>query len=407
MEIILEQYQQDGVPEKELNMKVANYLKEYLEKYDVTVYMTHSSSNDSMELLDRGLFIRKIKPDMAISLHFNDAPTAQNGTEVWVTNNNSLPKYKDNSSALGYEIIKNLCALGIENRGVKTRLSTGDATDIYSDGTVSDYYGIIRFCMRGCSINWGKIKPEGAIPANVQSGEGVPAIIVEHCFVSGIDYKYMNTDAKLKKLAEADGKAIVDYYNLQLKHPKIKVKPFDDVFEDDWYANTVKYAYNNNLIKGYNATTFAPNDKLTRGMSVTILYRMEGSPNNNGKSNFVDVDSNEYYAKAIKWAVDNGIVHGYEGQNKFGPNDSIKRQDLAGILRNYAKYKKKNVNVTSDLTRFKDYQKVDSYANASVQWAVGNGVITGNMDGTLNPVGTATRAETAAMLQKYCTKIGR
>ena len=183
--------------------------------------------------------------------------------------------------------------------------------------------------------------------------------------------------------------------------------PFKDVSVNDWYYNAVKYTYFNKIISGYNSTTFAPNDKVTSGMIVTILYRMEGSPNNDGKSRFTDVNSSEWYAKAVKWAVNNGIVHGYDGTNRFGPNDNIIRQDLAGILRNYAKYKKKNVNVTANLTKFKDYKKVDSYANASVQWAVGKGVITGNTDGTLAPKGNATRAEAAAMIQKYCNKVGR
>ena len=197
--------------------------------------------------------------------------------------------------------------------------------------------------------------------------------------------------------------------SIKIKDTVLKAKgvPFTDVSKNDWFYNAVKYVYDNNIIKGYNDYTFAPNDKVTRGMIVTMLYRMEESPNNDGKSKFTDVNSSEWYAKAIKWAVDNGIVHGYGGTTKFGPNDNIIRQDLAGILRNYAKYKKKNVNVTADLTKFKDYKKVDSYANASVQWAVGKGVITGNADGTLNPKGNATRAEAAAMIQKYCNKVGR
>ena len=183
--------------------------------------------------------------------------------------------------------------------------------------------------------------------------------------------------------------------------------PFKDVKTSDWFYNAVEFAYKNKMMSGYNNTTFAPNDKVTRGMIVTILYKMEGSPNVSGKSKFSDVKSTEYYAKAVKWATDKGIVKGYAGTNKFGPDDNIIRQDLAGILRNYAKYKKKNVNVTSNLKKFKDYKKVDSYANTAMQWAVGKGVITGNSDGTLNPKGTATRAEAAAMIQKYCNKVGR
>lgn len=396
-----------GIAEKIYTMKIANYLKEYLDKYEVTVYLTHESVNDSMELIDRGLFVRSKKADMAISLHLNDVEGTLNGAEVWVTQNTSLPKYNANSTALANEILKNLGALGIANRGVKTKQSYGDSTDVYSDGTISDYYGIIRYSMRGCKIDFGKIKPEGAVPANIQNGEGVPAIIVEHCFINGSDYQFFNTEEKIKKLAEADGKAIVDYYKLQLKKPRVKIEPFNDVFEDDWYANCVKYVYNNGIIKGYNSNTFAPNDKLTRGMLVTVLYRMEGSPKNDGKSSFLDVDSNEWYSQAVKWAKTNGIVHGYGNTNNFGPNDNVKREDMVVILQNYAQYKKKNTQITSNLSKFKDYKNVDDYANSAIQWAVGKGVITGNDDGTLNPQETATRAEAAAVMQKYCNKVGK
>ena len=183
--------------------------------------------------------------------------------------------------------------------------------------------------------------------------------------------------------------------------------PFYDVSKDAWYFNAVKYTYNNKIISGYSKTEFAPNDMLTRGMIVTILYRMEGSPNNDGKSEFSDVETNAWYSKAIKWAVRNEIVHGYGGTNNFGPKDNILRQDLAGILRNYANYKNKNVKVSSDLSKFSDSKNISGYAKASMKWAVGKGVITGNKNGTLNPKGNATRAEAAAMIQKYCEKVGR
>ena len=197
--------------------------------------------------------------------------------------------------------------------------------------------------------------------------------------------------------------------SLKIKDTVLKSRqiPFTDVASWDWYLEAVKYVYNNGMIKGLNDYTFGPNNKLTRGMIVTILYRMEGSPTVSGTSGFSDVKETEYYAKAVKWAKDKKIVSGYSGTTKFGPNDNILRQDLAGILRNYAKYKGKNVNVTSDLTKFKDYKKVDSYANASMQWAVGKKVITGNKDGTLNPKGNASRAEAASMLKKYCDNVGR
>ena len=183
--------------------------------------------------------------------------------------------------------------------------------------------------------------------------------------------------------------------------------PFKDIKKSDWYFNAVKYTYSKGIISGYSKTEFAPNDMLTRGMIVTILYRMEGSPNNDGKSEFSDVETNAWYSKAIKWAVRNEIVHGYGGTNNFGPKDNILRQDLAGILRNYANYKNKNVKVSSDLSKFSDSKNISGYAKASMKWAVGKGVITGNKNGTLNPKGNATRAEAAAMIQKYCEKVGK
>ena len=194
------------------------------------------------------------------------------------------------------------------------------------------------------------------------------------------------------------------------ENPKEETKsdlPFTDVELEDWFYNAVEYTYKNKIISGYNETTFAPNDKLTRGMIVTMLYKMEGSPSNDGKSKFVDVKSDQYYAKAVKWAVEKDIVHGYNNSDKFGPNDYVLRQDLAGMLRNYARYKKKNTNVTTDLLKYSDYKNIDDYASKSMQWAVEKGVITGNANGTLAPKGNATRAEAAAMIQKYCQKVGR
>ena len=183
--------------------------------------------------------------------------------------------------------------------------------------------------------------------------------------------------------------------------------PFTDVSKSSWYYNAVNYTYSNGIISGYSKTEFAPNDMLTRGMIVTILYRMEGSPNNSGNSGFADVENNAWYSKAIKWAVSNDIVHGYGGTNNFGPRDNIIRQDLAGILRNYAYFKNKNIKISADLSKFSDSNNISGYAQTSMKWAVGKGVITGNKNGTLNPKGNATRAEAAAMIQKYCEKVGK
>ena len=183
------------------------------------------------------------------------------------------------------------------------------------------------------------------------------------------------------------------------------VNPFWDVNEKNWFYNAVKFVNQNGIILGYNKTTFAPNDKLTRAMIVTILYRMENPTTKYDGVKFDDVEAGKWYTEPVMWAYQNGIVHGYDGTNNFGPNDNIKRQDLAVILRNYAKFKGKDVEVTSGIEKFSDCSEISDYANKAMQWAVGKGVITGNDNGTLAPKDNATRAEAAAMIQKYCKNI--
>ena len=184
--------------------------------------------------------------------------------------------------------------------------------------------------------------------------------------------------------------------------------PFNDVTVNDWYYKAAKFSYEKGMIKGYNSTTFAPNDKMTRGMLVTILWRLEGSPKATGKKKFPDVDYNAYYGNAIKWAYDSRVVLGYDN-GKFGPDDEITREDFIVILARYEGQIYDNTDIffgeEQDLAKFKDNKDVDRYALKRMQWAVRTGIITGNDDGTLNPRGTATRAEDAAILQKYNNKV--
>jgi len=183
--------------------------------------------------------------------------------------------------------------------------------------------------------------------------------------------------------------------------------PFYDVKITDWHYDAVKYSVVNKMILGYNSTTFSPESKLTRGMLVTILHRMEGSPYVAGESKFSDVqDTNAYYYVAVKWASTNHIVSGYDDKT-FGPEDNITREQLAVILNKYCKYKGKYKAQENKLKQFSDANQISSFAKWEMQWATGAGVITGTSKGTLNPQGTATRAEVASMLYKYDNQIGR
>ena len=166
----------------------------------------------------------------------------------------------------------------------------------------------------------------------------------------------------------------------------------------------MKYNYDNNIIKGTNANEFKPDDELTRAMLVTILHRMEGMPYQAGISKFPDVqDTSAYYYVAVKWATANNIVSGYNNGN-FGPNDPITREQLAVILNQYCKYKGKYKAVTANFGNFKDSSEISSFAKWGMNWAVGSGIINGS-NGYLNPQGTATRAEAAAMISNYCNII--
>ena len=182
---------------------------------------------------------------------------------------------------------------------------------------------------------------------------------------------------------------------------------FKDVNPDDWFYEVVKKAYDWGIIKGYNDTTFGSNDKVTRGQLVTILWRMESEPDATSLSNpFKDVGE-DYFTSAIKWASSNDIIHGYNA-TKFRPNDPITRQDLAVILNNYAKFKGVSYEGNADLSTFADYDKVKgNYSEPALKWAVENKVMSGqniNSKKYISPTNNATRAETAAMIINYIEK---
>ena len=199
-------------------------------------------------------------------------------------------------------------------------------------------------------------------------------------------------------------KAIVKSFKIKDTVLKSRGIPFTDVPTNAWYFNAVKFNYTNNMIKGLNDYTYGPSANLTRGMLVTILWRMEGNPKANSNL-FKDVSASQYYYNAVNWAASNKIISGY-GEGKFGPNDNITREQLAVILRNYAQFKKKNVSARTDLTKFADNAKISSYAKDAVSWAVSNKIISGKSNGTqVDPHGKATRAEVAAMLYNYCMNI--
>lgn len=177
--------------------------------------------------------------------------------------------------------------------------------------------------------------------------------------------------------------------------------PFTDVASDAWYAQAVAYVYRQDLMSGTAQNQFSPDLTTNRAMLVTILYRLAGSPAVDGGSAFTDVAGGDWFASGVAWASANGIVTGY-GDGRFGPNDPITREQMAAILYRYAGFAGQSTAGQADLSGYTDAGQVSPYAAEPMGWAVDRGLITGVSAGTLAPGGSATRAQVATILMRFC-----
>ncbi|MCL2859193.1 MAG: N-acetylmuramoyl-L-alanine amidase [Oscillospiraceae bacterium] len=199
--------------ERDLNLKISQYTKQELDKYaGIRTFQTHYGvpvNQDPPTLQQRADIANGLHADLLISQHINaiDSTTKVQGAEVYVTRDTSQDIFNKNCTKLGNIILNNLSALGIKNRGIFTKPVTSQSdTPVYPDGQVADWYGIIRNPMF----------------------YGIPAMIVEHCYIDSSDTQFINTDAKLQKIGQADAKAIVDFYGLQLKTLNFAVESPDN-----------------------------------------------------------------------------------------------------------------------------------------------------------------------------------
>lgn len=181
---------------------------------------------------------------------------------------------------------------------------------------------------------------------------------------------------------------------------------FADVAADAWYADAVQYVYENGMMSGTSETTFSPDLTTTRGMIVTILYRMENEPAVTGTTAFTDVAADQYYANAVAWAAQNGIVSGTTATT-FAPNNAITREQMAAILYRYAQFKGYDVSVKADLSVYTDAAQVSTYATDAMAWANGAQLITGTSQAMQTPASNATRAQVATILMRFCENIAK
>lgn len=175
--------------------------------------------------------------------------------------------------------------------------------------------------------------------------------------------------------------------------------PFNDVSYGDWYYNAVQFVYSRGIMDGVDYYKFDPNGTITRGMILTMLWRMAGEPFEMPVTSFTDVEIGRYYTTAVAWACRNGIADGM-GESTFGPNDAITREELVTLLYRYAQYFGHSCIGTS-IEGFADAGSVSSYAYNAMCWAYKAGVVTGTTGSRLNPQGTASRAEAAQMIMSF------
>ena len=181
--------------------------------------------------------------------------------------------------------------------------------------------------------------------------------------------------------------------------------PFADVDTAKWYHESIDYVLKHSMMNGVSGTSFAPNSNLTRGMLVQILFNLEGKPQS-ASASFSDVKADAWYAKAVGWAAANKVVTGYT-DGTFRPNAAVTREQAAAILYRYAQSKGIDVSVgeNTNILSYADAMQASEYAIPALQWAVGAGVLNGKGGNLLAPTGTATRAEIAAIMQRWCENI--
>ena len=292
-----------------------------------------------------------------------------------------------------YHLLKQIA----DEKGIETDgLETGYVKSMTYNGETLVEFG------KGQSSGWlyyvnGELPAVGITDCVLNEGDKVS-------FVYTVDYKQASGGGSLSGGGSSSGNKDNSNNNQTVTPPADTkwVNPFADVKENDWFFEAVKYMSDKKLLKGISETEFAPNNKLTRAMFVTILYRAENEPQADGAL-FADVESGSWYAKAVAWANTNGIVSGIS-ETEFAPDTEITREQMAAIMYRYAKYKGNEVSAADEELLFDDAKSISEYAREAISWAVKNGIFTGKTEKTINPTDTATRAEAASVLMRFLNK---
>ena len=261
-----------------------------------------------------------------------------------------------------YDVTEPASAAFVNYINTRAFAATVEGSEVYEDGELDKW------------VTGGDVAPEGLYFIDSAASPTGEALLLAACEVSGTVSVY------------------------QVGGETITALPFTDVADSAWYRNAVAYVYDNGLMNGTTAVTFGPDVNTTRGMIVTILYRMEGEPDA-GESSFTDVAAHMYYADAIAWAEQNGIVTGVS-ETEYQPERAITREEMAAILYRYAGYKGYDTTGRADLSGYADADAISPYAVEALQWAGAEELIQGVTTTTLEPQGSAIRSHVATMLMR-------
>jgi uncharacterized repeat protein (TIGR02543 family) len=312
----------------------------------------------------------------------------------------------------------------IGSGGTYTTVTADAGKTITVKVTATEYYGEligVTGAIGAASSGGGSYDTNYAVTFNSNGGSAVSPITVAvgsavtrpaDPIRAGYTFAGWYTDAELTIEYDFASK-VTKNFTLYAKWIEVEAEPvtpdetdfpFDDVKTTDWFYDDVVWAWENGLMTGTSATKFSPLADTSRGMIVTILYRLAGEPAVSGGAAFSDVADGQYYSDAVSWASANGIVNGV-GAYRFAPDAPITRQDLAAILLRYIRFANIEVYVTQEYRSFADEDQIADYAKNSIQTLNKLGIINGVGNDTINPRGNATRAEVAAVLRRFVAMV--
>ena len=377
------------ISETEAVLKIAKYLKEELESYDgVKVFLTRETNGQEeydkiYEMIDRCNIAVQNNSDLLISLHINgDNKHRSEGACVLIPNGNYRPELAREDYRLGECILDQLhdIGLGIYDKGLITRDSETKPQETYPDGSVADYYGIVR----------------GGILFDFL------AVIIEHGFIDNYydATSFLSNDEQLKKLAHADCLGIVEYLGLKKPLESGHGTALTDI-SDCWARDSIERAVSEGWVKGYTDRSFRPFNSVNRGEFVTFLGRAAGVADTCTAQVFPDVPEMSFCAAYVQWAAENSIVEGY-ADGKFHPEKLITREQMAKIMTRYLALLGNDVSSSQDLSSYGivDAKTVSPWAREYVAFCYANGLLQGTKTGSFEPLRFASRAEACTVLTR-------